>query len=172
MVRNPNWDPDTDFRPAYLDTITWQEGFTDPTSASKKILTGDSQVSGDFPPSPTVVKDIASGGQYDTSQMVAVPSGGNRYIALNTAEPPFDDINVRKAVIANSDRVALRNTRGGELFGPVATHFLPPLIPGFEEAGGLEGDPNLDFLQSPTGDPAAGGEVHEEGRFLERQVRG
>jgi len=153
MVRNPNWDPNTDFRPAYLDTITWQEGFTDPTSASKKILTGDSQASGDFPPSPTVVKDIASGSQYNTSQMVAIPSGGNRYIALNTADPPFDDINVRKAVVANSDRVALRNTRGGELFGPVATHFLPPLIPGFEEAGGLEGDPNLDFLQSPTGDP-------------------
>ena len=54
------------------------------------------------------MKDIASGSQYDTSQMVAAPSGGNRYIALNTAEPPFDDINVRKAVIANSDRVALR----------------------------------------------------------------
>jgi peptide/nickel transport system substrate-binding protein len=172
MVRNPNWDPNTDFRPAYLDTITWQEGFTDPTSASKKILTGDSQMSGDFPPSPTVVKDIASGSQYDTSQMVAVPSGGNRYIALNTAEPPFDDVNVRKAVVANSDRVALRNTRGGELFGPVATHFLPPLIPGFEEAGGLEGDPNLDFLQSPTGDPAVAAKYMKKAGYSSGKCEG
>jgi peptide/nickel transport system substrate-binding protein len=172
MVRNPNWDPNTDFRPAYLDTITWQEGFTDPTSASKKILTGDSQMSGDFPPSPTVVKDIASGSQYDTSQMVAVPSGGNRYIALNTAEPPFDDVNVRKAVVANSDRVALRNTRGGELFGPVATHFLPPLIPGFEEAGGLEGDPSLDFLQSPTGDPAVAAKYMKKAGYSSGKCEG
>jgi peptide/nickel transport system substrate-binding protein len=172
MIRNPNWDPDTDFRPAYLDTITWQEGFTDPTSASKKILTGDSQMSGDFPPSPTVVKDIASGGQYDTSQMVAIPSGGIRYIALNTAEPPFDDVNVRKAVIANSDRTALRNTRGGELFGPVATHMIPPLIPGFEEAGGLEGDPNLDFLQNPSGDPQLAAEYMKKAGYSSGKCEG
>ena len=53
--------------------------------------------------------------------------------------PPFDDINVRKAVIANANRTDLRNTRGGELTGPVATHFLPPDFPGFEQAGGLGG---------------------------------
>jgi peptide/nickel transport system substrate-binding protein len=172
LVRNPNWDPDTDFRPAYLDSITVQEGFTDPTSASKKILTGDSQVSGDFPPSPTVVKDIAAGGQYDTSQMVAVPSGANRYIALDTTEPPFDDINVRKAVVANTDRAALRNTRGGELFGPVATHIIPPLIPGFEEAGGLEGDPNLDFLQNPSGDPELAAQYMKEAGFSSGKCEG
>jgi peptide/nickel transport system substrate-binding protein len=153
LVRNPSWDADTDFRPAYVDTITLQEGFADPTSAAKKILDGDSQVTGDFPPSPTVVKEVASGDKYDPSQMIVTPSGGERYIALNTAEPPFNDINVRKAVIANSDRVALRNTRGGELFGPVMNHVIPPLIPGFEEAGGLEPPEGLDFLASDTGDP-------------------
>ena len=151
IVRNPNWDASTDYRPAYLDTITIQEGFSDPTSASQKILSGDSQVSGDFPPSKTIVQQVATGGKYSKDQMVAVPSGGNRYIALNTQKPPFNDINVRKAVIAGSDREALRNTRGGELFGPVATHFIPPLIPGFEEAGGLEG-PDLDFVKDPNGD--------------------
>ena len=48
MVRNPNWDPETDFRPAYLDKIDVQEGFTDTTSASRKILSGEAQVNGDF----------------------------------------------------------------------------------------------------------------------------
>ena len=154
LVRNPNWDGEAtgDYRPAYVDTITIQEGFADPTSASQKILSGDSQINGDFPPSKTIVEQVATGSKYSKDQMVAVPSGGNRWIALNTTKPPFDDINVRKAVIAGSDRTALRNTRGGELFGPVATHFIPPLIPGFEEAGGLEG-PNLDFVQNPDGDP-------------------
>jgi peptide/nickel transport system substrate-binding protein len=154
LVRNPNWTGGStgDYRPAYVDEINVQEGFSDPTSASQKILSGDSQISGDFPPSKTIVQQVATGSKYSTDQMVAVPSGGNRYIALNTTKPPFDDINVRKAVIAGSDRTALRNTRGGELFGPVATHFIPPLIPGFEEAGGLQG-PDLDFVQNPNGDP-------------------
>ncbi len=41
LVRNPNWDAETDDRPAYLDEITVQEGFTDTNSAAKKILSGD-----------------------------------------------------------------------------------------------------------------------------------
>jgi len=154
IVRNPNWDGDAtgDFRPAYVDQINIQEGFSDPTSAAQKILDGDSQINGDFPPSKTIVQKVATGQEFSKDQLVAVPSGGLRYIALNTQKPPFDDIDVRKAVIASSDREALRNTRGGELFGPVATHFIPPLIPGFEEAGGLQG-PDLDFLANPNGDP-------------------
>ena len=164
MVRNPNWtgSKEGDFRPAYLDGITIQEGFSDPTAASQRILSGDGQVNGDFPPSKTVVQQVATGSKYAKDQMVAVPSGGNRFVALNMSEPPFGPGNglsatqatdIRKAVVANSDRTALRDTRGGELFGPVATHFIPPLIPGFEEAGGLPG-PNLDFIKNPNGDPA------------------
>ncbi len=70
-------------------------------------------------------------------------------------------------MIANANRTDLRNTRGGELTGPVATHYLPPDFPGFEQAGGLAG-PDLDFTKNPDGDPAAGRLVHEEGRLLER----
>ena len=39
---------DADYRPAYLDEITVQEGFADTVSAGKKILTGSAQVNGDF----------------------------------------------------------------------------------------------------------------------------
>ena len=97
--------------------------------------------------------------------MTLTPSGGNRYIALNTQEPPIDNVNVRKAIIANSDREALRNTRGGELVGPVATPLHPARVPGFEEAGGVEGDPDLDFLANPERGPGAGRRVHAEGRL-------
>ena len=38
MVRNPNWDKDTDFRPAYLDSITIEEGNDDLTVASRRTL--------------------------------------------------------------------------------------------------------------------------------------
>ena len=170
LVRNPNWQPsDEDFRPAYLDEITFQEGFADTVSAAKKILDGSGQVNGDFTAPPTAIKQAATQGE--EGQLTLTPSGGNRYVALNTQDPPFDDINVRKAVIAASNRTDLRNTRGGELTGPVATHFLPPEFPGFEEAGGLEG-PNLDFIQNPEGDPQLAAEYMKKAGFSSGKCEG
>ncbi len=152
LVRNPNWQAsDGDYRPAYLDDITIQEGFADTVSAGKKILSGSAEVNGDFTTPPSVIKQAATSSEPD--QLTLTPSGGNRYVTLNTTTPPFDDINVRKAVIANANRTDLRNTRGGELTGPVANHYIPPEFPGFEQAGGLEGSGDLDFLANPNGDP-------------------
>lgn len=163
MVRNPNWDADTDFRPAYVDRISIEEGFDDPASASRKVLSGEASVNGDFVPPKEVLQEAAE--ESEAGQLTLTPSGGNRYIGLNTQIPPFDDINVRKAVLANSNREELRNTRGGPLVGPVATHFIPPEFPGFEEAGGVEGDPELDFLASPTGDPDLAAEYMKKAGF-------
>lgn len=164
MVRNPNWEGEAtgDFRPAYLDSITIEEGFSDVASASRKILDGSNLINGDITPPPAVTKEAAQSAE--PGQLVASPSGGNRYVALNTQEPPFDDINVRKAVLAASNRTALRNTRGGELVGPVANHFIPPGIPGFEEAGGVEGT-GVDFLANPDGDAELAASYMEKAGF-------
>ncbi|MGH2952777.1 MAG: ABC transporter substrate-binding protein [Solirubrobacterales bacterium] len=166
LVRNPNWDPDTDWRPAYLDEITIQPGFADAGSAARKVLAGAAQVNGDFSPPPTVLREAAS---ERPEQLTLTPSGGNRYVTLNITIPPFDDLDVRRAVVAGMDREALRATRGGELLGPVATHFIPPEIPGFDQAGGAEG-PELDFLADPAGDDELASEYmraagHESGRY-------
>jgi peptide/nickel transport system substrate-binding protein len=169
LVRNPNWDAETDeFRPAYLDEITVTEGFTDLNSAARKILNGDSQINGDFLLEPESLKLAA---QDFPDQLQLAPGGGNRYVALNTTIPPFDDINVRKAVLAAADRVALRLERGGELVGPIGTHFIPPDIPGFEEAGGLEG-PGVDFLATPEGDPALAEEYFRKAGYESGQYEG
>ena len=48
------------------------------------------------------------------SQIGRVASGGTRWIALRTDKKPFDNLNVRKAVIAAFDREALLLTRGGK----------------------------------------------------------
>ena len=168
LVRNPNWTgaKEGDFRPAYLDSITFQEGFSDPNSASQKILSDKSEVNGDFNPSKSAIQEVATGSKYDRDQMAAVPAGANRYVSLNMSEPPFGPggglsarqaLDIRRAVLAGTDRTALRNTRGGELIGPVATHFIPPGIPGFQEAGGYgtPKDPStgkpLDFVSDPNG---------------------
>ncbi len=149
LVRNPNWDKATDFRPAYLDEIHTTTNESDGSVAAERVLTG-SHMTLDSDPPAAQLQEVATERK---SQFTQVPSGGYRWLPLNTTIKPLDNINVRKAIIAAFDREAIRKVRGGRFIGDVATHFLPPGIPGFEQAGGLQG-PGYDFLKNPRGDLA------------------
>jgi peptide/nickel transport system substrate-binding protein len=152
IVRNPNWDPKTDYRPAYLDSIKIEEGNDDLATASRRALNGSDTICCDSGAPPAQVLKQAL--QRNKDQIVFVPSGGTRWISMDTKVPPFDNINIRKAIIASSDRNALRLTRGGAVLGDIATGWIPPGIPGFEESGGLKQNTDLDYLANPAGDPA------------------
>ncbi len=147
LRRNPNWDPATDDRPAYLDGIEWSVG-NDPNVAGRQVLDGSGLTLGDTPTAAIVKRAV----QQAPEQILFSPGAGNRYAALNTQIPPFDDANLRKAVAAATDREQMRLVRGGRLLGDVATHFLYPGVAGFEEAGGAAGA-GVDFLANPAGDP-------------------
>jgi peptide/nickel transport system substrate-binding protein len=152
LVRNPNWSKATDYRPAYLDEIEIQEGNNDLTSAARRALNGSGMVCCDtYQPPASVVKQAV---QRSKDQILFVPAGGTHYISLNTSVKPFDNLDVRKAIVAAANRNALRLTAGGEAVGDVAGGWIPPGIPGFDEAGGLKQNTDLDFLRSPTGDLA------------------
>jgi peptide/nickel transport system substrate-binding protein len=146
LVRNPSWEKSTDFRPAYFDRVEFQGGFTS-NVAARRTLQENNLIGGDYAAPPVSVLKQALNRQRD--QLSIEPSGGNRYISLNTTVKPLDNVNVRRAIAAVIDRNALRQTRGGPTLGTVATHFLPPGISGFDEAGGEKG-PGLDFMSSPT----------------------
>jgi len=150
MVRNPSWDKSTDFKPAYFDKINIT-CCSDATVAARKTISGQGYLSGDYAAPPVSVLKQALSSRKD--QITVEPSGGNRYISLNTTVKPLDNVNVRRAISAVIDRNALRQTRGGPTLGTTATHFLPPGIAGFEEAGGTEG-PGYDFASSATANVA------------------
>jgi peptide/nickel transport system substrate-binding protein len=63
------------------------------------------------------------------SQLITTPSTGGRWISMNTTVKPFDNLNVRKAVLAGFDRDALRLTRGGEPRGRSPPTSSPPRSP-------------------------------------------
>jgi len=146
LVRNPSWDKSTDSRPAYFDRIDFQGGF-DATVAARRTLKENNLLGGDYAAPPTPV--LKSALSQDRDQMSITSSGGNRYISLNTTVKPLDNVNVRRAISAVIDRTALRQTRGGPTLGTLATHFLPPGVNGFDDAGGDKG-PGFDFMSSPT----------------------
>ena len=151
IIRNPNWDPATDYRPAYLDAITHRGGQRRPHGGEPPHAPGPG--ADVLRLGPAADLDPAPGADQDKDQLGRVASGGTRWIALNTRRSPFDNANVRKAVIAAFDREALLLTRGGREVGPIAQHYIPPGVPGFEESGGEQGFNDIDFMANPKGDP-------------------
>ncbi len=147
LVRNPQWDPKTDFRPAYLDRIEWTIN-VDPNVAARQIFSGTSLANADTP-TAGAVKRFAT----QAKDRISFTPLGNRFVAVNTQRKPFSDVNVRKAFAAALDRRAMLLARGGSLVGVLATHFLPPTIPGYDEAGGARGT-GADYLANPSGDAA------------------
>jgi peptide/nickel transport system substrate-binding protein len=146
LVRNPNWNPRTDFRPARPDSILFRLDVPNGTVAASQVLAGSHMMfsSAMVPPD----RDPALRAQ---TPELHPPSWVA--IQLNTTVPPLNSRLVRRAVIAATDRVALRALLGGPAIGTLATHFLPPDFPGFAAAGGVAGPP-LDFLAHPAGDLA------------------
>jgi peptide/nickel transport system substrate-binding protein len=141
LVRNPNWNPATSWRPAYADKIIFKEGF-DPEVATKQILSGQGDANGDFPPPAADLKQIESNSS-EKSRLSFTPTPGSRFVALNTQKPPFNNKYVRMAVAYVLDRNAMRLTRGGAIDGKIATHFISPDFQnhGFDQAGGYGFNP-------------------------------
>jgi len=150
LVRNPSWDKSTDFKPAYFDRIE-ETCCSDATVAAKQTLSGQNLLSGDYaaPPTPVLKQALSS----NKDQISVESSGGNRYISLNTKVKPLDNVNVRRAIAAVIDKTTLRQTRGGPTLGTISTHFLPPGIAGFDQAGGNKGF-GFDFMASETANVA------------------
>ncbi len=149
LVRNPNWDKKLDYRPAYLDGIKLTTNESNASVAAQQVLKGSKLALDTNPPSAEL--KLAATQFKDQYQQVA--AGGFRWFPLNTSIKPLDNLDVRKAILAGFDRVAAIKARGGKFVGIPGTHFIPPGIPGFDEAGGEKGM-GQDFLANPRGDMA------------------
>jgi peptide/nickel transport system substrate-binding protein len=152
MVRNPNWKASTDIRPAYLNEIDIKIGGT-AAVIGRQVLEGTNIVQSGEAPAQSIVKLAYE--KYK-KQMQISPGAGSHYIGVNNKVGPFANINLRKAFWAALNRTSMDKARGGELVTDVATHFIYPTIPGFEQAGGLKGPQGsqFDFNEHPEGDMA------------------
>lgn len=147
LVRNPNWNAGSDYRPAYLDRIEIAFG-GDPAVIGSQVLTGRAAVQLD-PPDPSVASLAYASHR---SQLTLTPGAGEQFVALDNAAGPFTNENLRKALWAALDREAIVRARGGSAFAQPMTHFIYPGVDGFTEAGGYAG-PATDYNANPGGAP-------------------
>ena len=170
LVRNPDYTPVDDFRPAFLDEIDIQGGNEDTAVATRRILAGESMASGEIEPPASQLERLL---ESNKSELSVVPGGGWRMISMDTSRPPFDDIDVRKAVIAGFNRAAARQQRGGEALGPIAQHLIPPGMAGFEESNGENGwVDEMDWLASEEGDRAKSAEYFKKAGMASGKYEG
>ena len=134
LVRNPKWNPKTDYRPAYLDQINFSIG-GDATVIGQQVLKGTSAVQFDTPAQSAVKLAY----QQYPSQITFTAGSGDHYVALNNSKGPFANVNLRRAVWANLDRAAIIKLKGGTLTGQPGTHFIYPGVSGFVQSGGYPG---------------------------------
>jgi peptide/nickel transport system substrate-binding protein len=157
LVRNPSWSDD-DLRPAFIDGFEMQ--INENTDVNyNKLEAGEIDLVFDGVPPPQTLQ------QYQTdpelkSRLHVNPSDGVRYLAMNIAEPPFDDVHVRKAFNLIMDKDALRRTRGGPLFGDLAGHTIPDTLLNFQ----LQ---DYDPYETPNGqgDEAAAQEEMKQSKY-------
>jgi peptide/nickel transport system substrate-binding protein len=122
-VRNPSYDPATDgLRPAYPDAVNISIG-GDNNDLYNQIIAGelDGVVDGIVP--PQVLRQFSTDPTLQP-RLHIFPSDAIRYISFNMAEPPFDDIHVRKAFNLALDKEGMRTLRGGESVGEIAGHIM------------------------------------------------
>jgi peptide/nickel transport system substrate-binding protein len=132
FVRNPSWQPETDplrGEFAYADEIDITVGGTEEDNAAKIDNNElDLQFDG-VSPAEQIQRYLENP---DLQERVFInPSDAVRYLSMNVAQPPFDDINVRKAVNFAIDKEGMRRLRpGGELAGEIAGHIMVPGVLG------------------------------------------
>lgn len=88
--------------------------------------------------------------QDDTHEVDVPRSPSVDFLVLNAAVPPFDDVNVRRALVASVDVGSLRG------IWPVASGILNPVLPGFNS--------ELPFIRY---DPAKAVELLAESRYAD-----
>jgi peptide/nickel transport system substrate-binding protein len=145
LIRNPNWNPKTDWRPAYLNRINIVIG-GDATVIGRQVLQGSDAVQFDTPAQSMVKLAYES----YPSQITFTPGSGDHYAALNNSAGVFKNVNLRRAVWANLDRAAIIKLRGGSLTGQPGTHFIYPGVDGYEQAGGAAG-PQVPWNENVNG---------------------
>ena len=170
LVRNPNWSASTyagPYKPpAYLNQINISLG-GNPSVIGPQVLKGSGMVEFDTPTHATVQEAYL----HYPSQITFTTGAGDHYMTLNNSQPPFNNVNLRRAVFANLNRDAIIKLKGGALTGEPGTHFIYPGTEGFVQAGGYPG-PNYPWNAHPAGDLAVAKQLMKKAGYPSGQYTG
>jgi peptide/nickel transport system substrate-binding protein len=131
LVRNPRFQP-RDGRPdGYPDIITID--CCAGTRAPALVREGRSDLfAADFGVPPGLETTVAGLATRYPGRLHVTPLATTIYAVVDTAAPPFDNLDARRALNYAVDRAAFAGRKGGERFAQPTCQFLPPNFPGYQ----------------------------------------
>ena len=129
LVRNPDYDPQTD-SPAARESFPDRFEFTVDNNGADIV---DRVAAGELEDENAVGLPPAELERYATdpakrARLHLDSADRTRYLAMNVTQPPFDDVHVRRAMNWILDKASLRQAWGGPLLGRIAHHIVPDSI--------------------------------------------
>jgi peptide/nickel transport system substrate-binding protein len=133
LVRNQNWDPQTDpLRKAWVDRIEVSIGAKE-SAVQDAIEAGDADLNLDLTPPPNAdLQRLGKGGDLQGQSGIKT-TGCVRYLTLQTDSGPTRNPLVRKAINLAVDKRALVLELGGAFAGEPASTVLSPTLGGYEK---------------------------------------
>ncbi|MGC0272042.1 ABC transporter substrate-binding protein [Pseudactinotalea sp. Z1739] len=152
LVRNEEWDPETDpIRAAQPDAFEFVFGL-DPNTIDQRALTGQGDdrnavISSTNPLLPASLGRVLDDETLRERTIQILPTC-TTFLTLNTTKDVMSDLTVRQALNYAIDRQSVITATGGPAVAEVATEMLLPTVPGREEfdlypTDNSEGDPEL-----------------------------
>ena len=123
LVRNPSWTAESDeLRDAFPEKISVRIG-GDNDDLYNQVAAGALDFVVDGVPPAEKIRDYQT--NPDLQDRINIyASDAVRYVSFNLGVPPFDDVNVRKAVNWAFDKQGFRQLRGGPSVGEIAGHIF------------------------------------------------
>jgi peptide/nickel transport system substrate-binding protein len=147
-----------DIPPGHIDKITTNI-VKNQTQQAQDVLDNKLDYMQDPPPAdikPTVNEEVGPDGT-QPQRYEEHTTSSTYYFFMNEQVPPFDDPEVRKAVNIGLDKVALAKLFAGEV--QPGCSFLPPGMPGYDEA--------LDIDECPYGNPNEAPDIDTARQMIE-----
>ena len=155
LVRNPSYDRTTDeLRENNPDGFAFTIN-TNLDDIYNRVQTGDLDLAHGAPPAAILQQYLTNPDLQDNYK--SDPGDRTWFVTMNLIVPPFDDVNVRRAVNYVINKDALLQAAGGSTTGEVATTIEPPTV--------LANSDGYDPYPSGPGDPDAAREAMAESRY-------
>lgn len=161
LIRNPNfrvWSQAA--RPnGYVDRIEWRFG-VEPEAQIEAVAAGETDLALNPADAPERLEDLFV---RFPAQVYTSPYPATWFAVLDTQVPPFDDVDVRRAMNLAFDRDRIVQIFGGEAAARPTCQQLPPNFPGYEPYCPYTLNPG------PGGEGSWSGPNMDEARRLVRQ---
>ena len=112
----------------YVDRIELTFG-VQPREQIDAVAAGDADLAFDAYLAPERLEDLFV---RSSAQVHTTPTAGTYFVVFNTEAPPFDNVEVRRALNLAFDRKRIVQIMGGEAAARPTCQQLPPNFPGYE----------------------------------------